>query len=87
MPADGIIIFIVIIGTLAAAVGFLAEFFMCRIENPAAKFVLPVAGTVLWLLCGILTQNFTGDGAALFGIITIGAVIMLAAKLIFGRSK
>lgn len=87
MEAMGAIFFIVIIGSIVTGIGIVLEILMCRTKKPAAKFILPIAGILLWLLCGIVTKDFTGGGAAIFGIISIGAVIGLIIKLIFGKRK
>ncbi|MBR3936233.1 MAG: hypothetical protein IKJ57_06765 [Oscillospiraceae bacterium] len=87
MDAMGAVFFIVIIGSIVIGIGIVLEILMCRIEKPAAKFILPIAGILLWLLCGIVTKDFTGGGAAIFGIISIGAVIGLILKLIFRKRK
>ena len=87
MEAMGAIFFIAIIGSIVIGIGIVLEILMCRTKKPAAKYVIPVAGILLWLFCGIITKDFTGGGAAIFGIISIGAVIGLIIKLIFGKRK
>lgn len=85
MTAEGILLFIIMIGGTVAAVGFVIELFACRAKNKAVKFILPVGALLFYLLCGLITQEFTGGPAAIFGIIAIGAAIMLLINLVFKK--
>ncbi len=87
MTAEGAIFFVLIIGGIVAAIGFVAELLVCRANDKRAKFIIPAGGALLYVLCGAATQDFSGGAAALFGIITIGAVIMLLIDYLWNNRK
>ncbi|MBQ7874217.1 MAG: hypothetical protein IJ306_03525 [Oscillospiraceae bacterium] len=85
MSAEGVLLFVLIIGGSVAAIGFALEFFTCRAKNGAVKFILPAVCALLFLACGLITEDFTGGSAALFGLLAISAAVMLLINLIFKR--
>ena len=80
-PNPSIIYFIAALIFILAGLGFITEFFACRVKAKGFKFVPVAIGMIIFIISAAATGNFENT-TGVIGVFTLGEIIMLAINLI-----